>query len=656
MANLMGVDEDQQWLLNCLSATLDLNQEVRSFAEASLNQASLQPGFGAALTKVAANKELPLGLRQLAAVLLKQFIKKHWQEGEDSFEHPAVSSEEKAIIRGLLLSSVDDSQKKICTAVSMAVASIATYDWPNGWPELLPFLIKLISNQNNMNGVYGALRCLALVSGDLDDKVVPSLIPVLFPCLYTIIYVSNVYYVQTETAALMIPMLKPWLDQFSAILEQPVLPEDPDDWGIRMEVLKCLNQVVQNFPGLAEREFMVIMGPLWQTFVSSLQVYVRSSIEGIEDPYDGSYDSDGVEKSLDSFIIQLLEFLLTMIGSAKLVKVIANNIKDLVYYTIAFLQMTDQQVRTWSMDANQFVADEDDATYSCRVSGALLLEEVVTSSGREGTEAIIDAVRKRVSESQEEKVTGSAVWWRKREAALFALASLSDHLLEAEGSGLTNINLGNLIEQIITEDIGSGVHECPFLYARIFAAVAKFSTVISTGVLEHFLHTAIKTTGIDVPASVKVGACRALSLLLPEANKGVIMPQLMGLFSSLTDLLHQASDETLILVLETLQAAIKAGREVSASVEPIISPVILNLWVLHVSDPFISIDIIEVLEAMKNAPGCIHPLSSRILPYIGPIINNWWFSASTTCQWFSGWIFGSCDNAFEGKLLARWPL
>lgn len=49
----------------------------------------------------------------------------------------------------------------------------------------------------------------------------------------------------------------------------------------------------------------VIMGPLWQTFVSSLQVYVRSSIEGIEDPYDGSYDSDGVEKSLDSFIIQV---------------------------------------------------------------------------------------------------------------------------------------------------------------------------------------------------------------------------------------------------------------------------------------------------------------------------------------------------------------
>ncbi|GMN38873.1 hypothetical protein TIFTF001_008116 [Ficus carica] len=67
MANLHGLsDQDQQWLLNCLSATLDPSHEVRSFAEASLNQASLQPGFGSALAKVAANRELPLGLRQIS--------------------------------------------------------------------------------------------------------------------------------------------------------------------------------------------------------------------------------------------------------------------------------------------------------------------------------------------------------------------------------------------------------------------------------------------------------------------------------------------------------------------------------------------------------------------------------------------------------------
>ncbi|KAJ0037329.1 hypothetical protein Pint_23386 [Pistacia integerrima] len=665
------VDQDQQWLLKCLSATLDPNQEVRSFAEASLNQASLQPGFGAALSKVAANRELPYGLRQLAAVLLKHFIKKHWQEDDESFEHPVVSSEEKEVIRRLLLSSLDDSHRKICTAISMAVASVAIYDWPEDWPDLLPILLKLITDQTNMNGVHGALRCLALLSGDLDDTMVPKLVPVLFPSLHTIVSSPQTYdkYLRTkalsivysctsmlgvmsgvyklEMHALMVPMLKPWMDQFSGILEHPVQPEDPDDWGIKIEVLRCLNQFVQNFPTLTESEFMVVMGPLWQTFVSSLRVYIRSSIEGTEDPYAGRYDSDGAEKSIDSFVIQLFEFLLTIVGSAKLVKVVVSNVRELVYHTIAFLQMTEQQVHTWSMDANQFVADEDDSTYSCRVSGALLLEEVVTSCGKDGIDAIVDAASKRFDESQQEKAAGSVVWWRMREATLFALASLSEQLLEAEASGLVRVSLGKFLEQMITEDIGTGVHQYPFLYARIFASVAKFSSVISSGVLEHFLYAAITTIGMDVPPPVKVGACQALSQLLPEANKGIIEPQMMGLFSSLTDLLHQASDETLHLILETLQAVIKAGF-LTALMEPILSPVILNTWALHVSDPFISIDVIEVLEVMtclidrksilhisysdlacnepdlaiKCSPGCIHPLASRILPYIGPILNK----------------------------------
>ncbi|XP_044490398.1 importin-9 isoform X2 [Mangifera indica] len=639
------VDQDQQWLVKCLSATLDPNQEVRSFAEASLNQASRQPGFGAALSKVAANRELSYGLRQLAAVLLKHFIKKHWQEDDESFEHPVVSSEEKEVIRGLLLLSLDDSHRKICTAISMAVASIAIYDWPEDWPDLLPILLKLITDQTNRNGVHGALRCLAFLSGDLDDTIVPKLVPILFPSLHTIVSSPQTYdkYLRTkalsivysctsmlgvmsgvyklEMHALMVPMLKPWMDQFSGILEHPVQPEDPDDWGIKMEVLKCLNQFVQNFSSLTENEFMVVMGPLWQTFVSSLSVYVRSSIEGTENPYAGRYDSDGAEKSIDSFVVQLFECLLTIVGSVKLVKVVASNVRELVYHTIAFLQMTEQQVHTWSVDANQFVADEDDSTYSCRVSGALFLEEVVTSCGRDGIDAIIDAASKRFNESQQEKAAGSVVWWRMREATLYALASLSEQLLEAEASGLLRVSLGKLLEQMINEDIGSGVHQYPFLYARIFASVAKFSSLISPGVLDHFLYAAITTIGMDVPPPVKVGACQAVSQILPEANKGIIQPQMMGLFSSLTDLLHQASDETLHLILETLQAVIKAGF-LMASMEPILSPVILNMWALHVSDPFISIDVIEVLEAIKCSPGCIHPLTSRILPYIGPILNQ----------------------------------
>nr|KYP60289.1 Importin-9 [Cajanus cajan] len=649
MANV--VDQDQQWLLNCLSATLDPNPEVRCFAEASLDQASRQPGFGSALSKVAANKEHAAGMHltflYLAAVLLKQVVKKHWQEDEEFFEPPVVSNDEKEIIRRMLLLTLDDPHRKICTAIGMAVASIAVHDWPELWPDLLPFLLNLINNQTNFNGVHGAMRCLVLLSADLDDKMVPTLIPALFPSLLTIVSSPQIYdpYIRTkalsviysctsmlgtmsgvykaETGSLIVPFLKPWMDQFSSILKVPVQSENPDDWSIRMEVLKCLNQFIQNFSSLINKsEFEVILGPLWNTFVSSLRVYEQASIDGTEDSFEGRYDSDGSEKSLDSFVIQLFELMLTIVGNPRLGKVVMANVRELVYYTIAFLQMTEQQVHTWSVDANQFIADEEDATYSCRISGVLLLEEVISSFDGEGILAIIDAAKQWFSESQIRKTAGNASWWRIREATLFALSSLSEQLFETEESGFETSSLKHLIEQIFTEDSLIGPLEYPFLYARLFTSVAKFSSMISSGLLEHFLYSAMKAITMDVPPPVKVGACRALSNLLPEAKNEIVQSQLLGLLSSLTDLLNHASDETLHMVLDTLLAAVKAGHESSTLVEHMVSPIMLNVWASHVSDPFISIDVLEVLEAIKSIPGCVHPLVSRILPYIGPILNQ----------------------------------
>ncbi|XP_064954895.1 uncharacterized protein LOC135582900 isoform X1 [Musa acuminata AAA Group] len=667
------VDRDQKWLLDCLSATLDTSRDIRSFAEASLQQASSQPGFGAALSKIMVNKEISFGLRQLAAVLLKQFIKQHWQEDEENFVHPVVSPEEKAAIRQLLPPCLDDSHGKIRTAVSMAIASIAQYDWPEDWPELLPFLLKLISGENNINGVHGSLRCLALLSDDLDDTLVPKLVPSLFPYLHTIISSSHLYekslrakalsvvhscvsvlgtmsgVYKTETITMMMPMLSSLMEQFSIILQDPMQSEDPDDWSLRMEVLKCLLQFVQSISNLSETQFSVILAPLWQTFISSLKVYQLSAIEGKQDSHSGRYDSDGGEKSLDSFVIQLFEFLLTIVGKSRLakvhtntsitllvtshfldcfyscqsgcLKVIGRDVKELIYYTIAFLQITEEQEHSWSLDANQYVADEDDVTYSCRVSGSLLLEELTNAYGGEAIKSIMEACQSHFSESCQAKGAGSADWWRLQEASLFALVSLSEQLIEAEASKLTKDNLRNLLEQMITEDSGAGIHECPFLHARIFSTISKFSSLINRRICEQSLYAAIQAIASDVPAPVKVGACRALSQLLPVYSENV-QPYIMGLLSSLTNLLRQASDETLHLVLETLQAAIKAGQEQSMTIEPVISPIILDVWSQHVSDPFISIDAVEVLEVIKNAPGCLQPLVSRILPPIRSVLEK----------------------------------
>ena len=115
------------------------------------------------------------------------------------------------------------------------------------------------------------------------------------------------------------------------ILGPPAQSEDPDDWSIRMEVLKCLNKFDQIFSSLTEIEYKVVVGPLWQTFVSSLRVYEPLSVGGADDPHEGRYDFDGAEekkKSLESFIIQLFALLLTIVGGRRLAKVVANRFSE----------------------------------------------------------------------------------------------------------------------------------------------------------------------------------------------------------------------------------------------------------------------------------------------------------------------------------------
>ena len=77
------------------------------------------------------------------------------------------------------------------------------------------------------------------------------------------------------------------------------------------------------------------------------------------------------------------------------------------------------------------------------------------------------------------------------------------------------------------------------------------------------------------------------------------------------------------------------GSETSTSVEPIISPIILNVWALHISDPFISIDALEVLEVKilsviddcHSMMGCLHASCLHVLDmfltYYFQFITDW---------------------------------
>ena len=128
-----------------------------------MTQGGTQPGFGLGLARVALGAaEDDVGTRQLAAVVLKKYVKEHWQ-GEGRFFPPQTSDEEKAAVRELLPAGLADPTPKIRTAIAMAVASVAAWDWPHQWPTLTTVLIGAVREGRSEASVLGALRCLAMI-------------------------------------------------------------------------------------------------------------------------------------------------------------------------------------------------------------------------------------------------------------------------------------------------------------------------------------------------------------------------------------------------------------------------------------------------------------------------------------------------------------
>ena len=145
--------EHVQHLLSLLDASLSPDAGRRQAAEAALNQAAAAPGFGVALVAVllAAGGEVPLGLRQLAATVLKKLVREHWTEESPHYKGPPVAPEEREAIKEQLPAGLGDESSKVRTAAAMAVAGIAKWDCPQAWPGLIPGLVQAIMAKKNAN-------------------------------------------------------------------------------------------------------------------------------------------------------------------------------------------------------------------------------------------------------------------------------------------------------------------------------------------------------------------------------------------------------------------------------------------------------------------------------------------------------------------------
>ncbi|CAI6000661.1 unnamed protein product [Closterium sp. NIES-64] len=636
MAAASSQTADQEWLLCRLRECLDPGNTNRVVAEEALRQAEAMA----------------------AAVLLRQVVQRHWQAGDEEEEGEGrgkkftVSPEDKAAVRALLLQGLVDEEPKVQSAVGLAIAHVASCDWPEVWPELMDHLMAALADTAHPNRVAAAVECLSLFAEEIDDAQLPALVPKLFPPIFAIVSNPNQAYrpsarrgalsvlratvatlgimsavYQEESKAIISESLPAWVAQFAAILSSPLSQQDPQDWGIRKEVLRCLTQLIQHFPALLESTMPGILAALWQSYVSGIPLYERLLVAGLpllppaaaaagdagaagvaassdnaqagagaggaaEGGGDGGEGYESAADELSALAIQAFEFLLTLATNSRFQKGLQGTTEALVYFAIAYMQITATQEEEWQRDTNEFVSEEDDEAISCRTSAAALLEELVAEFKDEAVQGISTAVQRRLGDTVVNPTEHAPAWWKLREAAIFAAGSVADTFLQYEMEGKPVFDSKAFLDALLLHDLGpNGAVNFPFLYCRCLWAAASlrdFFSPLRVRVVGHQAPTEKKVQLLRVAAEalsqdrllvIRIGACRALSRLAPNMS---FMP------SPLPVLLHTATMHAcrpLVIRIGACRALSRLAPNMSFMPSPL--PVLLHTATMHACRPLV---------------------------------------------------------------------
>lgn len=155
----------EQELLPLLADTQSPTADARKAAEWQLLHLYSNELFPLSLAAIASHDSVPTNLRQSALSVLRTFIAAAWSHHLDEFKGQVlVNDTNKAQIRRVLLelsTTAETPENKVKASASYAVSKVASADFPEQWPELLPALLQILNDPTSTaSAVHGALKVL----------------------------------------------------------------------------------------------------------------------------------------------------------------------------------------------------------------------------------------------------------------------------------------------------------------------------------------------------------------------------------------------------------------------------------------------------------------------------------------------------------------
>ncbi|KAF2157287.1 ARM repeat-containing protein [Myriangium duriaei CBS 260.36] len=593
----------EEQLAHLLAETQSSQESPRKNAELQLKQLYHDQSFPLALVSLASHDSIPLNIRQAALLVCKKFVETGWSANLDEFGGQVlINDTNKSTVRQTLLDIAlsDTHERKIKSAASLVVSKIATADFPEDWPNLLPDLLALIPQASDAR-LHGALKVLQdLVEDCLNEEqffnVAHDLVRTVHdvavndarkPTLRAL--AISAFRSSFDTLEMVMEdhkaavkgfaeqTLNAWMPFFLDILKSPLpgMPEEDDDGqrdmaaaeyyrgivALKLQVVKVLMRIRSVFPSVLGPQSLALFSAVWEELSRLEGQYHASYING--DRQSRLEDADGLPYTLDFLIIEELDFMQALLRAPLVKKELERQLQspqtagwvvEIMKLAASYSNITTEEEGMWDMDVNIFLSEESSVTanYTPRIACADLVTKLVQWVQGATLDGLYSHIRAVYSTESD---------WKAKEASLYILNALLRDMQEVERSipAETANNLVAFVNQSIQQDDD-------FLRAR--AHVVAGSLVKTTdGALAHvaptFLQNCLHTMTSDHSDVVKVSCVRALQQYLSSIPPDMTAPLQTSIIEGLSQFLSQQdlndlsdNDDVMVALLETLRDAI----------------------------------------------------------------------------------------------------
>ncbi|CAG7957307.1 unnamed protein product [Penicillium salamii] len=608
----------EQQLLSLLADTQAAKSDTRKSAELQLKSLYAHESFPSSLTAIASHASVPVNLRQSALSVLRTFISAAWSPILDDFKGQVlINDANKANVRQalLVLATNDIPERKVKNSASYAVSKIASADFPDDWPELLPSLLHIINDATSTDGqLHGALKVLLdLVDTGFSEEqffnVARDLVSSLFAvatsesrrpmlralavavfraCFDTLEMVLEQH--KTAIKQFMDEVLGAWSPFFDVTLKTP-LPQPPSaeeehkqgeiasQWrgvvGLKLQVVKTLMKIRNVFPALLTSQSTLFFSTVWAELTNALPVYQSFYIE--QERQGRLEDGDGLPHSLDFLVLEELDIIQALLKAppvkAELHQQLQNAgagastsswLPEIMKLVSSYAQISTEEEGLWEMDVNLFLSEETSVTanYTPRTCSGDLVIKTGEWLKATAAEALLTHMNTLFADA--------SVSWKLREAALYILNCLLRDFGEVDVE--ISSDLASHFAQFVQY---ATQQEQELLRARGYLVAGALSKVAGESFSQtttSYLEATLKAINEDPAEVVQVACIRVLQDLVPALPTSLARPFQPAVIAAISefiaahDLREQTeADDLKVTLAETLRDTIMADSSVVLS-------------------------------------------------------------------------------------------